>query len=83
MAASESSGASAPRNPDRISIAVIFGEPPGIDGTLTVGTEHGDVLIHAALTGHPFCALVLTLDDALTLSMWLCAHVIDERRRRT
>ena len=59
----------------------MFGEPPGIDGMLYVGAEHGDVVIHAELAGRPFCALVLTLDDALTLSMWLCAHVVDARRR--
>jgi hypothetical protein len=35
---------------------------------LTVGAEHGDILIHADLAGRPCCALVLTLDNALTLA---------------
>jgi hypothetical protein len=49
---------------------------------LTVNAEHGDVVIHTELDGHPFCALVLTTDNALTLALWLTAHVVDERRRR-
>jgi hypothetical protein len=57
---------------------VVFAEPPGLEGILLVGAEHGDIVIHADLAGRPFCAFVLTADDALTLSMWLCAH-----RRRT
>jgi hypothetical protein len=82
MATPEIGGASPPRNPDRIPTSIVFGEPPGIDGTLTVSSEHGDVVIHAELIGRPFCALVLALDDALTLNLWIAAHVIDERRRR-
>ena len=54
---------------------------PGIDGVMFVGAEHGDVIIHAELAGRPFCALVLTLDHALALSLGLCARVVDERRR--
>jgi Transposase DDE domain group 1 len=34
------------------------------------------------IDGKPFCAMVLTMDNALALSMWLVAHVVDERRRR-
>jgi hypothetical protein len=61
---------------------LVFAEPPGLEGVLLVGAEHGDVVVRVDLAGRPFCALVLTADDALTLSMWLCAHIVDERRRR-
>ena len=66
---------------DPIPISVIFDGPPGVDGMLIVGAEHGDIVIHMEFDGKPFCAMVLTMDNALTLSMWLCAHVVDERRR--
>jgi hypothetical protein len=46
------------------------------------GAEHGDVVLHVEIDSKRFCAMVLTMDDALALSMWLCAHVVDERRRR-
>jgi hypothetical protein len=57
-------------------------EPPGADGTLIVGAEQGDIMVHAEFAGHAGCTLVLTLDNALTLAMWLVAHVVDERQRR-
>ena len=82
MATVEGSGAPASRNPDPIPTTVVFAEPPGLDGVLTVGAEHGDIVIHVDLAGRPFCACVLTMDNALTLSMWLCAHIVDERRRQ-
>jgi hypothetical protein len=40
-------------SPGRIPTSVVFGAPPGIDGTLYVGAEHGDVVIHAELAGRP------------------------------
>ena len=67
---------------DPIPATVVFAEPPGAEGTLIVGAEHGDIMVHAKFAGHPGYTLVLTLDNAITLSMWLCAHVVDERRRR-
>jgi hypothetical protein len=33
---------SASRNPDHIPTCVVFAEPPGLDGVLAVGAEHGD-----------------------------------------
>ena len=82
MATDEGSGAPASRNPDPIPTTIVFAESPGIGGILIVDAEHGDIVIHVELTGQPFCACVLTMDNALTLSMWLCAHIVDERRRR-
>jgi hypothetical protein len=68
-------------NRDRIPATIVFGQPPSIDGLLTVGAEHGDILLHVELAGRPFCALVLTTENALSVSMWLTAHVVDERKR--
>ena len=67
--------------PDRIPVTAIFDGPPFVDGTLIVGAEHGDIVIHVEFEGKLFCAMVVTMDSALTLSLWLCAHVVDERRR--
>ena len=82
MATDEGSGAPASRKPDRIPSRVVFDDPPGVEGTLTVGAEEGDITVHTEIDGKPFSTMVLTMDDALTLSMWLCAHIVDERRRR-
>jgi hypothetical protein len=60
----------------------VLSQPPGIDGLLTVGAEHGDILLQVELAGRPFCALVLTTENALSISMWLTAHVVDDRKRR-
>jgi hypothetical protein len=68
------------RNTDRIPTTVVIGEPSGIPGTLTVGAEHGDIKVDVDVAEHS-CTLVLTIDDALTLGMWLSAHIVDERRR--
>jgi hypothetical protein len=68
------------RNTDRIPTTVVFGEPSGIPGTLTVGAERGDIVVDVDVAEHS-CTLVLTIDDALTLGMWLSAHIVDERRR--
>jgi hypothetical protein len=41
---------------------VVFAEPPGLDGILTVGAEHGDVVIHVDLqTEHGLWRCVATL----------------------
>ena len=80
MGYSEGSGAPASRprqHPDRRCVR----RPTGVDGVLFVGAEHGDVVIHVDVASRPFCALVLTTDDALTLCLGLCARVVDERRR--
>ena len=82
MAGSQSTSGSGPGNPDRIPVSVIFDGPPGVDGMLFVGAEHGDITMHVEINGKLFCTCVLTADNALTLSLWLCAHVIDERRRQ-
>ena len=68
------------RNTDRIPTTVVFGEPSRIPGTLTVGAEHGNIVVDVDVAEHS-CTLVLTIDDALTLGMWLSAHIVDERRR--
>jgi hypothetical protein len=68
---------------DPIPVTAVFDEPAGAEGTtLIVGTEHGDIIVHAEFVDHPDCTFVLTMDNALALSMWLVAHVVDERRRR-
>jgi hypothetical protein len=66
---------------DPIPATVGFCALPCVGGSLTVGAEHGDVAVHVERAGRPFCAAILTKDDALALSLWLCAHVVDERRR--
>ena len=54
--------APASRNPDPILTVVVFAEPPGLDGILTVGAEHGDVVIHVELqTEHGLWRCVATL----------------------
>jgi hypothetical protein len=68
------------RNADRIPTRMVFSEAPGIPGTLTVGAEHHDIVIRVDLA-ESSCTLELTPDDALTLGMWLSAHIVDERRR--
>ena len=82
MVTDEGSGASAPRNPDRIPAVALFDGPPGVEGALTVGAEDGDIVIYVELTGQPFCTFIVTLDSALTLSTQLCARIVDERRRQ-
>jgi hypothetical protein len=75
-------GGAAMSRADPIPATVVFAEAPGADGTLIVGAEQGDITVHAEFAGHPGCTLVLTLDDALELAMWMIAHVVDQRRRR-
>jgi hypothetical protein len=79
MATTRERRGAARRNTDRIPTTVVFGEPPGIPGTLTVGSEHGHIKVCVDLAEQQ-CTFVLTLDDALTLGMWLSAHIVDERR---
>ena len=79
MATTHERRGAARRNTDRIPTTLVFGELPGIPGTLTVGAEHGDIEVRVDLAEQQ-CTLVLTLDDALTLGMWLSAHIVDERR---
>jgi hypothetical protein len=67
---------------ESIPTTIAFAEPPGKNGTLVVSAEQGDIEVHVAMEDKPSCTLVLTMDNALTLSMWLVAHVVDERRRR-
>jgi hypothetical protein len=68
------------RNTDRIPTTVVYDEPSRVPGTLTVGAERGDIVVDVDVAEHS-CTLVLTIDDALTLGMWLSAHIVDERRR--
>jgi hypothetical protein len=79
MATTRERRGAARRNTDRIPTTVVFGEPPGIPGTLTVGSEHGHIKVCVDLAEQQ-CTFVLTLDDAHTLGMWLSAHIVDERR---
>jgi hypothetical protein len=66
---------------ESIPTTIVFAEPPGIDGKLVVSAEHGDIEVNVTMEDKLSCTLVLTMDDALTLCMWLVAHVVDERRR--
>jgi hypothetical protein len=82
MANQDPSFGGSPGNPDHIPATIVFGAPPGIPAALDVAAEHGDVNLLVELTGHAFCAVVLTLDAALDLNLAIAARVIDERRRR-
>jgi hypothetical protein len=64
------------RNTDRIPTTVVFGKPSRIPGTLTVGAERGDIVVDVDVAEHS-CTLVLTINDALTLGMWLSAHIVE------
>jgi hypothetical protein len=83
MVTSNVPSGSGPGNPGRdpIPVTMVFDGPPGVEGLILVGTEHGDINIHTEIDGHEFCVFVLTMNNALTLSMWLCAHIVDERHR--
>jgi hypothetical protein len=65
-----------------VPATAVFASPPGVPAELGVLSEHGDVNVLVTLAGCAFCAVVLTLDDALDLSLQLCAAIMDARRQQ-